>query len=666
MTLQQAIEENNIEQVRHILDYEPNDVNGSAGQVPLPLYAAALGYFEIVKYLVEYSRASMNLVDDKRRTILHYAVGVLFPEISELLAKYESTYQKKIVMGSETERLALNIYLLDLVGMNPVEGDKLGVTPYELVAQSGDKDLLRAYEERVGCSYEEMYHNPIRSGFFPDPSIVRVGEDYYMVNSSFIYFPCIPISHSRDLVHWEIIGHAITNPEWSGLGELEGGRGYWAPDISYDNGTFFITATYRMNDGGPIYRKQIVVSSTDPAGPYSKPAIIDEDGIDPSIFHEDGRHYMLLNRGARIFELNSDCTEQISSAKLLYYGDMKRAPEGPHLLKKDGYYYLFLAEGGTGVDHRITVMRSKELMGKYEPCPHNPILHQYDREAALQRTGHGKLVSTPDGRWYVVYLCGRMYGEKYSFLGRETALDPVTWTADGWPIINGGRGPSVLQKAPFPALQIVAVQEKASEKNVSVACDSHIWMIPREPEGQGFRLEDDRIYVMSSRHPMESVLSRNIVLRRQTSFDFTAQVSVGESLKTLQSGQELGLTCYYDENTWVKLMVVCDADGSYFANVVERIGLESIYHHKVELVDKDGLIFSVKTSGLRRIFQLIEVNSGKVIGQWQLDNVYYLCDEGISLGKRFTGAMVGVYAFAEEKPFTAEFCGFNLREGRGI
>ena len=240
------------------------------------------------------------------------------------------------------------------------------MTPYHIAYERKDEKLLSYYKERIGASYEEMYHNPIRRGMFPDPSIVRVGEDYYMVNSSFIFFPCIPISHSKDLIHWEIIGHAVTEPEWASLDELEGGRGYWAPDISYDNGKFYITATYRLNDTGTVYRKQIVVSSEKPEGPYSKPAIIDEDGIDPSIFHEDGRHYMLLNRGARILELNEDCTKQISEAELLYYGDQKRAPEGPHLLKKDGYYYLFLAEGGTGAGHRISVARSKTLKGNYE------------------------------------------------------------------------------------------------------------------------------------------------------------------------------------------------------------------------------------------------------------------------------------------------------------
>ncbi len=275
MNLQEAIEGENLEEVKRILAEDPPCIDETTKDgVPLALYAAKTGNVPVVKYIVEYSRASMNTVDPDHRTILHYAA-----------------------MSGSTE---LNRYLVEKVGMDIIAGDKKRVTPYQIAWEAGHKELLSYYEAQVGAAYGDMYQNPIRTGMFPDPSIVRVGEDYYMVNSSFIFFPCIPISHSKDLIHWEIIGHAIENPEWAMLEELEGGRGYWAPDISYDNGRFYITATYRLNDTGTVYRKQVVVSSERPEGPYSKPAIIDEDGIDPSIFHENGRHYMLLNRGAHL------------------------------------------------------------------------------------------------------------------------------------------------------------------------------------------------------------------------------------------------------------------------------------------------------------------------------------------------------------------------------
>lgn len=195
----------------------------------------------------------------------------------------------------------------------------------------------------------------------------------------------------------------------------------------------------------------MVVTAQRPEGPYSEPVLFEEDGIDPSLFHDtDGRHYMLLNRGARIFEVDAQATRRLSETTLLYYGSCKRAPEGPHLLKKDGWYYLFLAEGGTGMGHRETVARSRNLHGPYEPSPYGPVLRQWDERALIQRCGHAKPVSTPDGRWYLVYLCGRALEGQWTLLGRETALDPIQWT--------GGR---LAAAQPRPGAQRAAAQTPA-------------------------------------------------------------------------------------------------------------------------------------------------------------------------------------------------------------
>ena len=588
----------------------------------------------------------MNTVDENHRNILHYAAA--------------------------SGNLEMNRYLVEKVGMDITAGDGKCVTPYQIAYERKDEKLLSYYKERTGASYEGMYHNPIRCGMFPDPSIVRVGEDYYMVNSSFIFFPCIPVSHSRDLIHWEIIGHAITDPQWAALDELEGGRGYWAPDISYDNGKFYVTATYRLNDTGTVYRKQIVVSSDRPEGPYSKPAVIDEDGIDPSIFHENGRHYMLLNRGARILELNEDCTKQISEAELLYYGDQKRAPEGPHLLKKDGYYYLFLAEGGTGAGHRISVARSKTLMGNYEPCPYNPIMRQMDEGAAIQRCGHGKPVCTQNGEWYMVYLCGRMIGDGYSMLGRETALDPISWTADGWPVVNGLKGPSVLQKKPDLPEWLPKETASVSEDGIrSVAADAEQtvtaaagwdkkWMTPRVPEPEGILFLPSGIRIKGSRFPLKDVAARNILLQRQTSFCFRAET--GLFIPKLADGQEAGLTCYYDENTWVCL-ALCKAD-AYYIQVKEHIGEKDILHEKYMLSDDCAgkkITLKVKTEYLRRLFTFC-VEGQEETAAAELPDVFYLCDEGIRMGKRFTGAMTGIYAVAGEQKLYADFSHFIYQD----
>lgn len=650
MTIQEAILQEDRNALQQILMENPSLIDEVDEEgIPMSFLAARTGSLPIVKYIVEYSRASMNTVDSQHRNILHFAA-----------------------MSGNVELVR---YLVEKVGMSPVAGDINLETPFQISHRKGYQAIEDYFASVTGFTLQQAYCNPIRTGMFPDPSIVRVGEDYYMVNSSFIYFPCIPISHSKDLIHWRIIGHAITNPEWAGLDELEGGRGYWAPDISYYKGRFYIAATYRLNDTGTIYRRQMVVSSQQPQGPYSKPVFLEEDGIDPSIFNdEDGRRYMLLNRGARIFELNETATEQISEARLLFYGDQKRAPEGPHLLKKDGFYYLFEAEGGTGPGHRITVSRSQTLFGNYEPCPYNPIMRQQDPDAPIQRCGHGKPVCTQNGEWYMVYLCGRMIGDGYSILGRETALDPITWTADGWPIVNGLRGPSVLQKCPQLPTQPKTLESGLVEKG-SLSCE---WVTPRPPMKDGIVVQGDAVWLRGSRLPLSEVGARNILLRRQKHFCFRAETVL--EVPELKEGQETGLICYYDENTWVS-WGICKTQEGYHLSVTEHIGQENKIHQcRNGTVLPKTLKLSVETRYLQRkftyellphsIYSTTEVddtmsmeddNQADKSNSIFLEDVNYLCDEGFSYGKRFTGAMVGIYAFAGEQELKVKFLEFQYR-----
>lgn len=627
--LHNAILSGNVTEVHQILIEEPALIDERVEEAaPLSFIAARTGSLDVVKYIVEYSRASFNEYDGNHRDILHYA--------------------------AESGNVELCRYLVERVGMSPVTGDRNLITAYDIAREKGHSVLCAYFAEVCGCRLEEMYRNPIRTGMFPDPSVCRVGEDYYMVNSSFIFFPCIPISHSKDLIHWEIIGHAITNPEWAEIDHLEGGRGYWAPDISYYKGKYYICTTYRLNDTGTVYRKQMVVSADKPEGPYSKPVFLDEDGIDPSIFNDDdGKRYMLLNRGARIFELNEDATEQISKATLLFYGDQKRAPEGPHLLKKDGYYYLFEAEGGTGPGHRITVSRAKELFGAYEPCPYNPIMRQEDPGAPIQRCGHGKPVMTQNGQWYMVYLCGRQVEGKYSMLGRETALDPITWTADGWPIVNRLKGPSCIQKKPdLPEVYL----ENDATMDLTKSVLSPIWITPRVPDKDAIRIKNNLLYLKGSRAPLSSVDSRNILLRRQTDFSFTAEATF--LVQPMKNFQEEGVICYYDENTWVSFGLHQTGEGPEI-KVCEHIGEENREMPPYRLKENvTELSYRINTDYLSRSFAF-KLDDGAWQEYGVLDNVYYLCDEGLNRGKRFTGAMVGVYAFAGELPYTARIKGFS-------
>ncbi len=624
---------------------------------PVSIYEAAkTGDFSKVKWIVEYSRASLNEHDDRHRSALHYAAESGNPEVFQ--------------------------YLTDRCGLDPLEGDKDLITPWDIVREniadcvnnpdkSGYLAINKYLEDKYGHKYEDYYRNPIRTGFFPDPSICRVGEDYYMVNSSFIFFPCIPISHSRDLVHWEIIGHAITDPKWAYLDELEGGRGYWAPDISYYEGRFYIAATYRLNDTGPVYRRQMLVSSERPEGPYSEPVFIDEDGIDPGLFNdEDGRRYMLLNRGARIFELDKTGTKKISEPRLLYYGSNKRAPEGPHIYKKDGYYYLLQAEGGTGPGHRVTVSRSRQLMGVYEPCPYNPIMRQQDEGATIQRCGHGDMVETPEGRWFMVYLCGRKLGDGYSILGRETALDPVTWTADGWPIVNGLKGPSSMQVKPFADME----QEKSgySQEGISPCGLPLDYMTPRtfKSEDISFDIKDgkNRWSIRGSKAPLSTVAARNIVLRRQTSFKFEYDVNM--RIPTLEERQHAGITGYYDENTFFTFGII-NRTGKKFVYSLEHIGDKDreLISDEVLPDDADEIRLSMSTEDFKRVlsYRIKYGSSSDRIDEEvifaTLADVNYLCDEGYDKGKRFTGALVGMYAYeGDGKEFRVEFTDPEYKE----
>ena len=650
MTMADAILSGNLEAVMQLQIENPSCIDELYNGITLPNLAASTGNLDVFKYIVEYSRASFNETDASNRTALFYAVP--------------------------TNNVELVKYIVERLGMSGLSGDKNLVTPYDIAVEANALDVIAYFKEKYG-DINDMYRNPIRTGMHPDPSIVCVGDDFYMVNSSFIYFPCIPISHSKDLIHWKVIGHAITNPEWACINELEGGRGYWAPDISYYDGRFYITATYRLNDTGSVYRKQMVVSSDKPEGPYSEPSLIDEDGIDPSIFtDDDGRRYMLLNRGARIFEISKDGKKQLSPATLLYYGSQKRAPEGSHLIKKDGWYYLFQAEGGTGEGHRITVARSRSLFGVYEPCPFNPIMRQSNPKAGIQRCGHGKPVCTPRGEWYIPYLCGRQVDGKYSLLGRETALDKITWTADGWPMVNNLEGPSTLAKKPeLPDHPFEAANDCSGSFGAAL---SPSWSWVRVPEDDAYRIANGCLSLRAGRMPLSTMYSRNILVRPQEAFRFTVTASLRLDSGVLEhDGGESGITCYYDENTYLTFNVVNNG-GRLLLKVSEHIDTTTTDAACVELnslsESLQSITFRTDTDYLKRSFSYALIDSAVTSEAnvspdafshvCTLENVYYLCDEGLKKGKRFTGAMHGMYAYLPASaecslPVYAEFTSYT-------
>ncbi|HEY9187604.1 MAG TPA: glycoside hydrolase family 43 protein [Ignavibacteria bacterium] len=307
-------------------------------------------------------------------------------------------------------------------------------------------------------SQQKEYTNPILSGFYPDPSICRVGNDYYLVTSTFCYFPGLPVFHSKDLVHWVQIGSVMNNPEIMKLDGLQLSEGLFAPTIRYNKGWFYVTCTLVGGKGN------FIVKSKRPEGPYSLPEWIPEiNGIDPSLFFdENGKTYIVYNsvapdnkelyrghRTIRIREFDIEKMKVDGEEHIIVNGgtDIVKKPiwiEGPHIFKKNGYYYLLASEGGTREVHSVVIFRSKDIFGPYESYEGNPLLtHRHldpKRFYPITCTGHADYVQTNDGKWYSVLLGSRPYEpfEKNHFnTGRETYLVPMNWDGD-WPIMNPG------------------------------------------------------------------------------------------------------------------------------------------------------------------------------------------------------------------------------------
>lgn len=511
-------------------------------------------------------------------------------------------------------------FAMDVLGLDPLQGDLQGITPLDLAASAPKRDAFLLLKSRLGFSPDQCYRNPVLRGCHPDPSVVCAGSDYYLVTSSFVLFPGLPVYHSRDLVHWREIGHAVNILEESGLASLPGGFGYWAPDISFYRGRFWIAATLRRDR--PPYWLQMITSAADPRGPWDPPKFLPLDGIDPSLFtDEDGRRYILLNPGAVIAEIDEK-GDLVSAPELISFGSARIKPEGPHLIRRDGWYYLFMAEGGTSENHMETVLRSKNLYGPYESCPFNPVLGRKNLLSPVQRSGHGKPVRLPDGRWYMVYLCSRPV-EGMTLMGRETALDPLTWTADGWPMVNALKGPSCLQVCPFP-------------ESPDISGPSEAWVSPRNDPARFASVQGSRITLVCGPDPA-CTDACSLLLRRQAEAVFEQSFRIG--MGSAQDGDFGGLAGYYDERSFYLFGVIREG-GGYSLVLTEQIGAERKARRLAGLSGPDVRL-SVRGSGLVRTLSFFRDGVEEPVSVIRTD---YLCDEGLPDGKRFTGALLGIAA----------------------
>jgi len=360
----------------------------------------------------------------------------------------------------------------------------------------------------------QTFQNPILPGFYPDPSICRAGDDYYLITSSFGFFPGVPIFHSKDLVNWEQIGHVLDRPSQLNLDGAGISGGIYAPTIRYHNGTFYMITTNITNGGN------FIVTAENPAGPWSDPYWIENaPGIDPSLFFdEDGKVYFTAAWMAKdaqkfsdmeIWGQELDLTEMklVGERHSLWRGALKNAhsPEGPHLYKVNGYYYLLIAEGGTQHFHAVTIARSKNLFGPYEGYEGNPILtHRHlGRKYPITNPGHADLVETQNGEWWMVALASRPYGGNFKNLGRETFLIPVEWE-DGWPVVSPGTGrvESTYEVPNLPHLSVAKTDVRDDFNNEKLG---FIWNGIRTPREEYYSLTERPGFLRLKLRPQKMV-----------------------------------------------------------------------------------------------------------------------------------------------------------------
>jgi xylan 1,4-beta-xylosidase len=545
-------------------------------------------------------------------------------------------------------------------------------------------------------------HNPILTGFFPDPSICRVGGDYYIANSSFEWFPGVPLHHSKDLMNWNFIGHALTRKSQLDLRGVPDSAGVWAPSLSYADGQFWLIYTNLRNTGmgRPFKDLEIfLTTATDITGPWSEPVELNSVGFDPSLFHdEDGRKWLVnmqwdFRKGRHRFagiviqEFDPKLQKLVGpQTKILDKPGI--LTEGPNLYQRDGWYYLMLAEGGTGWNHGISMARSRNLLGPYELDPQPSVLTSRDvAMLPLQKAGHGELVATPAGEWFLAHLASRplktsaprnaaspdksasaeAHAGDRCVLGRETCLQHVEWR-DGWlRLASGGTMPKVsvelsgdrqvLECASPLALSDGSTREESGSglpqsKTLSQGSRDDFdwselelpWSSLRVPADESWLSLTERLgwLRLRGRDSLHSLFDQTLVARRVQHFQFTVETCLEFSPENFM--QSAGLICYYDTRTHFYLRATHgDSRGKILGVVLTDDGAYD------ELADSEVVINDWKQTFLR-----VEVDRTKLQfsaspdgNHWQ--NIGPVLDasklsDDYGTGLHFTGAMVGLCA----------------------
>ncbi|MCD7710414.1 MAG: glycoside hydrolase family 43 protein [Porphyromonadaceae bacterium] len=510
--------------------------------------------------------------------------------------------------------------------------------------------LVLAFCASVVSLCGQGFRNPILPGFHPDPSVCRVGDDYYLVNSSFQYFPGVPIHHSKDLVHWESIGYCLTRESQLKLDRATFGGGIYAPTIRVHEGRFYMVTN--VSDRGNFY-----VYTDNPAEEWSDPIWVNRPGIDPDLFFDDdGRCYFLSTSDdlLQVCEIDILTGELLSEPHVLWGGTGGRYPEGPHLYKKDGYYYLMIAEGGTEYGHKVTIARSRSLYGPYESNPANPILTHANASGAhspIQGTGHADLIEAHDGSWWMVFLAFRPQSYNHHLLGRETYLAPVRWNEEGWPVVNGDGTVSLEMDCPtLPSVEFPTppVRDDFTEQVLgdewNTLCRPHPEEITLSERPGWLRLHASTVTLDQPDSPV-------FLGRRQEDISFSATTLLDFS--GLQEGAEAGITTYMSTDYRYDLSVVRREEGA-FLTLNYRLGL---LHHREAEIPLEGNI----------VYLRVEGKNDRYSYRYSLDGAQY---ESVgSMDTRFlssetaggfTGIYLGLFAQSRQQDTsTADFDWFD-------
>jgi alpha-N-arabinofuranosidase len=491
------------------------------------------------------------------------------------------------------------------------------------------------------------YRNPVLRGFNPDPSVCRVGEDYYLVTSSFEYFPGLPIYHSKDLVHWQQIGHCLTRDSQLPLHKAPASDGLFAPSLRYHDGLFYVVCT-NVSGGGNFF-----CTATNPAGPWSEPTWVNIDSIDPDIFwDDDGKTYFVTQGGAgiRVTEIDIKTGAVLGPERLVWGGIGGRFPEAPHIYKKDGYYYLLLGEGGTEYMHSATIGRSRSIHGPYESCPLNPILTHANRRgqgSPIQGVGHADLVQAHDGSWWMVSLGFRVTRPYayYHILGRETFLAPVDWPRGGWPQVNGnGTVALVMPVETLPQRPNGNAPERTDFDADTLGFE---WQFLRNPARDHYSLTNRKGFLQITASPftLNEAEAVSFVGRRQTEHEFTAIALL--DFPAAGEHEEAGLTLLQNNTHHYDLLLTRSSKG-FLVRLSVKVGSLSYIAAEQPIAGNRALL-KIDGTPSEYIFCVADPDKPGSPAYKELGRLdtRYLSTE---VAGGFTGVMIGLYASSNGKP----------------